>query len=93
LGMATLCEKCGRRHLVAYQVEPKEAWRLVVQNRWRDLCPNCFDAEATRVGVRPVLCGGRGVTRVLTAIVTRWPRAGARRLIDRMSSRFLSSSS
>jgi hypothetical protein len=50
--MATLCEKCGRRHLVAYQVESKEAWRLVVQNRWRDLCPNCFDAEAERVGVR-----------------------------------------
>jgi hypothetical protein len=28
-----LCEKCGRCDLVTYQVEPKEASRLVVQNR------------------------------------------------------------
>ena len=46
--MVALCEKCGRRHLVTYQVEPKEAWRLVVQGRWRDVCPSCFDAEAER---------------------------------------------
>jgi hypothetical protein len=24
------CEKCGRRNLVIFQVEPKEAWRAVV---------------------------------------------------------------
>jgi hypothetical protein len=60
--MATLCEKCGRRHLVAYQVEPKEAWRLVVQNRWRDLCPNCFDAEAERGGGRYQFVGIRATS-------------------------------
>ena len=53
LGMvATVCEKCGRRHLVTYTVEPKQAWRLVVQDRWRALCPSCFDGAAERAGVR-----------------------------------------
>jgi hypothetical protein len=38
----------GKRstHLVAYQVAPKEAWRIVVQDRWRDLC---FDAAAVHL--------------------------------------------
>ena len=38
-------EKCGRRNLVIFQVEPKEAWRTVVRNRWKSICPLCFDAE------------------------------------------------
>ena len=25
---------------------------MVVQNRWRDICPNCFDAEAEFAGRR-----------------------------------------
>ena len=25
---------------------------MVVQNRWHDICPNCFDAEAELAGVR-----------------------------------------
>jgi hypothetical protein len=33
-------------------VEPAEAWRTVVLNHWRKLCPSCFDAEAEKAGVR-----------------------------------------
>ena len=50
--MVTLCDKCRRRHLVDYQVDPKEAWHLVVQNRWRNLCPSCFDAAAELLKIR-----------------------------------------
>ena len=31
---------------------PDEAWRLVVLNRWRNICPSCFDTEAEKAGVR-----------------------------------------
>jgi hypothetical protein len=47
-----ICDKCRRRNVVSYQVEPKDAWRTVVLNRWRTICPSCFDAEAERAGVR-----------------------------------------
>jgi hypothetical protein len=46
------CEKCGRRNLVTYQVEPKDAWLAVVPGRWKSICPSCFDAEAALTGVR-----------------------------------------
>ena len=29
-----------------------EAWRKAALNRWRTICPSCFDAEAERAGVR-----------------------------------------
>ena len=58
--MATpLCEKCGRRNLVIYQVEPKEALRLVLANRWKSICPSCSDAEAEHAGVRYQFMGTR----------------------------------
>jgi hypothetical protein len=47
-----ICEKCRRRNVVSFHVEPKEAWRTVVLNRWRAICAACFEAEAERVGVR-----------------------------------------
>ena len=31
---------------------PDKAWRLVVLNRWRNICPSCFDTEAEKAGVR-----------------------------------------
>jgi len=46
------CEKCGRRNLVTYQVEPKDAWQAVVRDRWKSICPSCFEAEAELMGVR-----------------------------------------
>jgi len=68
--MATpLCEKCGRRNLVTYQVEPKEAWRAVVGNRWKSICPSCFDAEAELARVRYQFLG----TRALSWSETRQP--------------------
>jgi hypothetical protein len=55
-GMSTpLCEKCGRRNLVTYQVEPKAAWAAVVRIRWKSICPSCFDAEAERAGEQAAL--------------------------------------
>ena len=37
---------------IAFRVEPEEAWRAVVLNRWRTLCPSCFDVEAEKAKVR-----------------------------------------
>ena len=48
---ADACDKCRRRSPVSFLVEPEEAWRTVVLNRWRKLCPSCFDIEAEKAGV------------------------------------------
>jgi hypothetical protein len=58
---ASDCEKCGRRHLITYQVEPKETWRLMVQDLWRALCPSCFDGATELAGVRYHFMGMRAV--------------------------------
>jgi PHP family Zn ribbon phosphoesterase len=50
--METACQKCKRRNPIGYTVEPEDAWKMVVLNRWRVLCPSCFDAEAEKAGVR-----------------------------------------
>jgi len=47
-----ICDKGRRRNVVNFQVDPPEAWRTVVLNRWKSICPSCFDAEAERAGVR-----------------------------------------
>lgn len=46
------CQKCSRRTVINFRVEPEEAWKAVTLNRWRDICPSCFDAEAEKAGVR-----------------------------------------
>ena len=46
------CDLCRRRNVIEYRVEPEEAWTTVVLNRWRSLCPSCFDIEAEKAGVR-----------------------------------------
>jgi hypothetical protein len=33
------CAKWKNANPISYQVEPEQAWRLVVLNRWRRLCP------------------------------------------------------
>ncbi len=45
------CDKCKRRNPIAFHVEPEEAWKIVVLNRWRQICPSCFDQEAEKAGV------------------------------------------
>jgi hypothetical protein len=45
------CQKCSLRNVVTFRIEPEEAWALVVLNRWREICPSCFDQEAERAGV------------------------------------------
>jgi hypothetical protein len=56
MGMVTFradtCDKCKNASPISYRVEPEEAWRIVVLNRWRKLCPGCFDIEAEKAGVR-----------------------------------------
>ena len=43
----------ARRHdPVKFHVEPEEAFRTAVLNRWRNICPSCFDTEAEKAGVR-----------------------------------------
>jgi hypothetical protein len=49
---ADACDKCRRRSPVSFLVQPEEAWPAVVLNRWRKLCPPCFDTEAEKAGVR-----------------------------------------
>ena len=53
------CDKCRRRNPIAFSVEPNEAWRLVVLNRWGNVCPSCFDAEAEK-GPRAIQVRHRG---------------------------------
>ena len=53
LGMVTpVSDKCRRYNVVTFKVEPEEVWRTVVLNRWRNVCPSCFDGEAERAGIR-----------------------------------------
>jgi hypothetical protein len=49
---ADYCDHCRRRNVVGFTVEPEEAWRTVVLNRWRRICPSCFDQEAEKAGVK-----------------------------------------
>ena len=37
---------------MSFRVEPEQAFRTVVLNRWRHICPSCFDEEAEKAGVR-----------------------------------------
>jgi hypothetical protein len=49
---ADVCAKCKGRNPVGFTVTPEEAFRAVVLNRWRIICPACFDAEAEKAGIR-----------------------------------------
>ena len=55
------CQKCGRRNIVTYGVEPETAFKTVVLNRWREICPSCFDIEAENAGVKYTLVQLEGV--------------------------------
>lgn len=46
------CDKCKNANSVSFTVTPEGAWKTVVLNRWRRLCPGCFDVEAEKAGVR-----------------------------------------
>lgn len=37
---------------MSFSVEPEDAWKTVVLNRWRSICPSCFDAEAEKARVK-----------------------------------------
>jgi hypothetical protein len=40
------CDKCKRANTIDYRVEPEEAWKVGVLNRWNRLCPLCCDQFA-----------------------------------------------
>ena len=58
------CSKCQRRKAVNYHVEPEEAWKLVVLNRWPagKLYASCFDVEAEKAKVRYSLVNVTGTS-------------------------------
>jgi hypothetical protein len=49
---SNVCDKCKRANPIDYRVEPEEAWKIVVLNRWRGLCPLCFDQLAGMARVK-----------------------------------------
>jgi hypothetical protein len=51
------------RNIVSFRIEPVEAWRTVVLNRWKSICPSCFDGEAERAGDRYQFMGVRATSR------------------------------
>lgn len=42
------CDRCKRRDVTTFSVNPPEAYNTVILNRWRTICPSCFDEEAER---------------------------------------------
>lgn len=52
ISTAPHCDVCRRRTVVSYRVEPEEAWKTVVLNRWRNVCPSCFDVAAEKASVK-----------------------------------------
>ena len=46
------CGKCGRPVVVSFSVVPEAAWTTVALNRWRTMCPSCFDIEEHKAKVR-----------------------------------------
>jgi len=48
---ADTCDKRKNASPISYRVKPEAAWKMVVLNRWRKLCPGCFDVEAEKARV------------------------------------------
>jgi hypothetical protein len=56
------CDRCKANNPIAFDVDPPEAWRTVVLNRWKKLCPGCFDLLAEQAGVRYSFVGVSGMS-------------------------------
>jgi len=50
--MRDACDKCKNANPISYRFESESAWKTVVLNKWRQLCPGFFDVEAEKAGVR-----------------------------------------
>jgi hypothetical protein len=78
-GMVTFhshtCDRCKANNPISFEVEPPEAWRTVVLNRWRKLCPSCFDTEAEKAGVAYKFARLEGLSWSSRPV----PRSGGRR--------------
>lgn len=42
ISTAPHCDMCRRRNVIGYRVEPEEAWKTVVLNRWSTLSAIVF---------------------------------------------------
>lgn len=56
------CDKCKNANPVSFTVKPEDAWKAVVLNRWRKLCPGCFDVEAEKARIRYSFANLEGVS-------------------------------
>jgi hypothetical protein len=57
------CQKCSRRNIISFRVEPEEALAAVTLNRWRtNICPSCFDQETEKASIRYTLTQLDGVS-------------------------------
>jgi len=63
------------RQPVSFTVEPEEVWKTVVLNRWKKLCPSCFDLLAEQSGVAYSLRDLEGMSWSEKPV----PRHGSRR--------------
>jgi hypothetical protein len=76
---ADTCDKCKNANPVSYRVEPEEAWKKVVLNRWSKLCLGCFDVEAEKAGVRYSFADLDGMSWSDRPAPKTRPRSGRRR--------------
>lgn len=46
-----LCQRCGRKYFATIWSSPDELWDELVRDRFRLLCPACFDGLAITAGI------------------------------------------
>ena len=65
--VSPVCDKCRGRNVGIFKVEPEEVCTVVL-NRWRNVCPCCFDGEGQRndVGLKQTLSACRTRDRFLS---------------------------
>src|SRR5262245_38208732 len=90
------CDKRKNASPVRFRVEPERAWTAVVLNRWRRLCPCCFDVEAEKQARYsfvdldrmsqhdPEVVGGAAIPSGYEAL-TRGDAPGGKRTLDPLS--------
>ena len=58
------CDLCRRRNVIEYRVEPEEAWKVVVLNRWRNPLPELLRRRGRESGCALQLHWPRGAVVV-----------------------------
>jgi hypothetical protein len=68
---ADTCDKCKSANPISYRVEPEEAWKAVVLNRWRRLCPRCLTDVPIRCMMFRVKSNESGTPRGVAGVPDR----------------------